>query len=600
MFPTKPIVIVAVALALTAPVFSQVCGGGPCYEVHPGPGCDHPECCALVCELLPYCCESGWDESCLQQAEFSCKPLGVCGLSTAGSCFEVHGNPACSDPDCCSAVCAVDPPCCETQWDSQCVQRALLSCSTPGECGSSIDSCFVVHPSGGCNDVECCDIICGFDPHCCQQAWDQVCVSAANCYCAGGCNVSCPANALQELEICGQKKNDPCYNPGGSIQGQSLIPTIPMCGTLFVTQPEGGSVDADVDVFVAQLGTAGSGMVTVTLSLTSKHRAWAALVPAPPIGGCNPLTSAVADVSSVNTLVGSQMICVPAGKYWVVVSAGIFPEIGQGELFPCAEGKYLVSAPYTTGCAGTCGSPSVSCFVPHESPGCGDPIGCCEAVCGADPFCCQVQWDNACAISAANACGAPPPDNDACADAQKVGEGSHFFTSIGATTDGPALTEACADETPPSFTKDVWFRFEPSTPGLVTASTCADSSFDSRLALYRGDCAALEFIACSDDDPACRIGPFGSVTFAASCDEVYFIRIGGKSGAAGTGELVIEELGSGSCGCAADLNGDDLVDGADITGLLGNWGNPGMGDLNLDGTVDGGDLTVLLGSWGPC
>lgn len=47
-----------------------------------------------------------------------------------------------------------------------------------------------------------------------------------------------------------------------------------------------------------------------------------------------------------------------------------------------------------------------------------------------------------------------------------------------------------------------------------------------------------------------------------------------------------------------DLNGDGVVNGADITTLLGNWGGSGVGDLNYDGTVDGADMTVLLGQWG--
>ena len=48
----------------------------------------------------------------------------------------------------------------------------------------------------------------------------------------------------------------------------------------------------------------------------------------------------------------------------------------------------------------------------------------------------------------------------------------------------------------------------------------------------------------------------------------------------------------------ADLNFDGIVDGADMTLLLGGWGGSGPGDLDHSGIVDGGDLTRLLGSWG--
>lgn len=52
--------------------------------------------------------------------------------------------------------------------------------------------------------------------------------------------------------------------------------------------------------------------------------------------------------------------------------------------------------------------------------------------------------------------------------------------------------------------------------------------------------------------------------------------------------------------CAADLNGDGKVDGADLGMLLANWGKPGATDLNGDGTTDGADQAILMGQWGPC
>jgi hypothetical protein len=46
-----------------------------------------------------------------------------------------------------------------------------------------------------------------------------------------------------------------------------------------------------------------------------------------------------------------------------------------------------------------------------------------------------------------------------------------------------------------------------------------------------------------------------------------------------------------------DLNGDGVVNGADVGLLLANWGNPGTGDLNNSGTVDGADLGIQLSNW---
>ena len=52
---------------------SAVCGsGGPCLEQHFEPGCDDPECCVAVCNLDPYCCTNSWDSYCVQSAASSC------------------------------------------------------------------------------------------------------------------------------------------------------------------------------------------------------------------------------------------------------------------------------------------------------------------------------------------------------------------------------------------------------------------------------------------------------------------------------------------------------------------------------------------------
>lgn len=49
-------------------------------------------------------------------------------------------------------------------------------------------------------------------------------------------------------------------------------------------------------------------------------------------------------------------------------------------------------------------------------------------------------------------------------------------------------------------------------------------------------------------------------------------------------------------GMLGDLNGDGLVNGADLGTLLGAWGSAAA-DLNGDGTTDGADLAILLGNW---
>lgn len=57
--------------------------------------------------------------------------------------------------------------------------------------------------------------------------------------------------------------------------------------------------------------------------------------------------------------------------------------------------------------------------------------------------------------------------------------------------------------------------------------------------------------------------------------------------------------------CIGDLNGDGMVNGADLTIELSSWGECPAGencpaDLNGDGQVNGADLTIMLSAWGAC
>jgi len=69
-----------------------------------------------------------------------------------------------------------------------------------------------------------------------------------------------------------------------------------------------------------------------------------------------------------------------------------------------------------------------------------------------------------------------------------------------------------------------------------------------------------------------------------------------------TTTLVVKSLGLPS-GCNADLSFDGMVDGIDLSAVLGNWNQGGWcveGDVNLNGVVDGDDLGEVLAAWGTC
>ena len=113
-------------LLIGKPLATGVCPGeGNCFQANGTPGCDESTCCEAVCALNPFCCEVEWDARCAAEAAEIC---GNCGDAAAGNCFEDNGTPGCSNFDCCATVCAVDDFCCFTQWDQQCADEAAKIC----------------------------------------------------------------------------------------------------------------------------------------------------------------------------------------------------------------------------------------------------------------------------------------------------------------------------------------------------------------------------------------------------------------------------------------------------------------------------------------
>ncbi|HMN96017.1 MAG TPA: S8 family serine peptidase [Phycisphaerales bacterium] len=92
------------------------------------------------------------------------------------------------------------------------------------------------------------------------------------------------------------------------------------------------------------------------------------------------------------------------------IVGGIIPncvdlDFGTWDIF-CANVANMV-------CMGgdVCAAPLVNggCYEAHQLPGCNSET-CCNTVCGILPFCCDVIWDNTCAIIATLECGAGGPE----------------------------------------------------------------------------------------------------------------------------------------------------------------------------------------------
>jgi hypothetical protein len=137
-----------------------------------------------------------------------------------------------------------------------------------------------------------------------------------------------------------------------------------------------------------------------------------------------------------------------------------------------------------------------------------------------------------------------PPVNDDCDAAINVVPGTHDFTTVAATTDGPDQPGSTCDVFEESNVhQDVWYTYTASCDGTASVSTCGTANFDTRIAIYNADecpIGAEGLIACNDDGEGCT-GFTSIVEWQVSSGESYLIRIGGydeEESGSGTFELV--------------------------------------------------------------
>lgn len=134
-----------------------------------------------------------------------------------------------------------------------------------------------------------------------------------------------------------------------------------------------------------------------------------------------------------------------------------------------------------------------------------------------------------------------------------------------------------------------YYTFTPYVTGIYTFSTCNQAEFDTRIAVLEMGCAPETTLDCLDDTEGCG-GYTTRLDMYMEAGTTYTVAVGGYSKSEfGLGILTVSPEG--------DLNGDGIVNGADLGLLIGAWGTDGPGDFNKDGVVDAADLGLLLAFW---
>jgi hypothetical protein len=166
----------------------------------------------------------------------------------------------------------------------------------------------------------------------------------------------------------------------------------------------------------------------------------------------------------------------------------------------------------------------------------------------------------------------PLPTNDDCADATPISVGSTVTADLScATTDGSA---DCVS----SSSRDVWYSYTPSCSHTLQLDTC-DSTLDTVLSVYAGDCSNPQQIACDDDDPAGHCANIRSswIEVPVTGGERYLIRVA-MFGSAEPGSFTLNvrtlEPTHDSCATALPVSeGPTSFDGRCAQGINGIYCN---------------------------
>jgi hypothetical protein len=168
----------------------------------------------------------------------------VCGEG-AGDCCSAQGpgNPGCEDVDCCELICAQDPFCCDNTWDGLCAGAAEAQCEVcaavcgDGVCGPNQNCLNCPEDCGDCPPEECPD---GTTPE------GEPCGTDVN----GGCNMDVPGFTSVS---CGETICGSAWAQGGTRDTDwfEIVTTEPQTFTWTVT--------AAFPVVIGYVDTGGSG-----------------------------------------------------------------------------------------------------------------------------------------------------------------------------------------------------------------------------------------------------------------------------------------------------------------------------------------------------
>ena len=460
-------------------------------------------------------------------------------------CDQTSPEPGCDDPECCTMVCLQLPFCCLSEWDQQCVDAAADLCTQCGEAGTG--DCFVANFTPFCDDncngmacIGCCQFVCDFDPFCCDTAWDGFCSSHAQnlCTCQPG----------QE------PANDECENAVAIGVGDTFF--VNACATAggpsHATCNDGFLVGMGLDIWYTHTAEFTGDLLVSTCNQADYDTQLAVYegcdcdaLSDPPLG-CNNDGAVCGG--------GTSLVVVP-------VTAGTCYTIRVGSSFvdPSGTGTLTLSADIPAPCDITIPPEAL-----EEKEACGDDInGGCNNDPGLETFTPVQLGDVVHGLAWANG-GLRDTDwyeLDIVAETEvTLTIEAEFPFVMGYAQTGTPGSGECGDATG---------LVEPFVDGVA----CETASLTSVLTPGTW----WPFVAPSvGDGVPCPAGP-------------------------GAGNDYVLAIKTGPPPCPWDCAGDDGEVGInDFLALIAQWGTAGSCDTDGDGAVDIDDFLALLANWGLC
>jgi len=314
--------------------------------------------------------------------ECSATPTGA--AVNANGCPDTDGDGVFDDTDECPGSAPRDPV--------DAVGCPIDDGGGPAVCGDGTVQSGEECDDGNTTAGDGCDATCDVEPGVCGDGTlnsGEQC-DDGNTAAGDGCDASCQVEA-------GSVPNDACANPGSVTDATiSFSNTGATTDAIADSGPCAAEFDMLNDIWFCYRATC-SGTATVSLCGssydTTLHVYSECTCPTTAALVCNDDGCGL----SVDLRSSRNTFPAVAGASYMIRIGGFQGETGTGSLT-------IYCGPDAGRGLAACGTNANDCEADNSTPACADE-DCCSTVCGLDPFCCDVEWDNVCGEEGTGICG---------------------------------------------------------------------------------------------------------------------------------------------------------------------------------------------------